>query len=117
LHYSIDSEQISKDTKIFFNKEQADTWIWNFKKFNELYAQSNNKSLLVYEDILVNNSVNETKVLEALGWPIPENYQHYEYVTRPTPYEDKDILNYFTNKEAVLDFISKHDDVFNQTEF
>lgn len=115
LHYSINSEQISKDTKIFFNKDQADTWIWNFKKFNELYTQSDNKSLLVYEDILVNNSVDETKVLETLGWPIPENYQHYEYVTKPTPYEDKDILNYFTNKEVVLEYMAQHSDVFNQT--
>jgi len=70
---------------------------------------------LVYEDLLVDNSVNEIKVLEALGWPIPSNYQPYKFLTKPTPYEDTNLFNYFTNKEVVLEFMSQHNDVFNQT--
>lgn len=116
MHYNIDNPAITKDnTKINFNTELADLWIWNFKKFNELYSLSNNKSLIVYEDVLEDNNVSEEKVLSKLNWPIPQGYQPYQYTTKSTPYEDNDIINYFADKEKVTAYMAKHADVFSQT--
>lgn len=112
LHHNLETPTFVKDkVKINFDKEFADLWIWNFKKFNVLLEESNNKILLTYEDLLINNSIDEVKVLNSLGWPIPNNYQFYEYKTKPTPYEDEDLLKYFVNQSQVQEYIDLHKDI------
>ena len=112
LHHSLEKEEIKTDqVKVKFDKETADLWIWNFKKFNTLLAESKDKNLLTYEDLLTNNSIDEVKVLESLGWEIPNDYQFYKYKTKPTPYEDEDLLNYFVDREQVQDYIDSHKDI------
>ena len=91
----------------------ANKWIWNYKKFNELLTQSTNKSLLVYEDIVTDYGVDEEKILKILSWPIPPDYEFYKFNTKPTPYEDNDLLNYFEDKELVLNYIKTNSDVFD----
>lgn len=114
LHHSLEKEQIkTQQVKIKFDKKIADLWIWNFKKFNMLLDESKNKKLLTYEKLLTDNSIDEIKVLESLGWAIPNNYQFYKYKTKPTPYEDEDLLNYFVDKESVLDYIKVNSDIFD----
>jgi hypothetical protein len=113
-HHRIDSDAITKEKlKIKMNIDLANQWIWNYKKFNELSAQSTNKSLLVYEDIITDYGVDEEKILKTLNWPIPSNYQFYKFKTKPTPYEDNDLLNYFEDKESILAYIKINSDVFD----
>jgi hypothetical protein len=113
-HHRIDSDAITKEKlKIKMNIDLANQWIWNYKKFNELSAQSTNKSLLVYEDIMTDHGVDEEKILQILNWPIPSNYQFYKFKTKPTPYEDNDLLNYFEDKESILAYIKVNSDVFD----
>lgn len=112
LHHGLEKEEIkTQQIKIKFNKETADLWIWNFKKFNMLLEESKDKTLLTYEDLLTNNSVDEVKVLESLGWKIPSDYQFYKYTTKPTPYEDEDLLNYFIDREQVQAYLDAHKDI------
>jgi hypothetical protein len=113
-HHKIDSDTITKEKlKIKMDIGLAGKWIWNYKKFNELLSQSTNKSLLVYEDILTDHSVDEEKILETLNWPIPVNYQFYKFKTKPTPYEDNDLLNYFEDRDLVLEYIRTNSVVFD----
>lgn len=113
-HHKIDSDTITKEKlKIKMDIGLAGKWIWNYKKFNELLSQSTNKSLLVYEDILTDHSVDEEKILKTLNWPIPVNYQFYKFKTKPTPYEDNDLLNYFEDRDLVLEYIRTNSDVFD----
>lgn len=112
LHHSLEKEEINfQQLKIKFNKEFADLWVWNFKKFNMLLAESKNKTLLTYETLLTNNSIDEVKVLESLRWSVPTDYQFYKYKTKPTPYEDNDLLNYFVDKDQVTEYIDSHKDI------
>jgi len=113
-HHKIDSDTITKEKlKIKMDIGLAGKWIWNYKKFNKLFLQSTNKSLLVYEDIVTAYGVDEEKILKTLNWPIPENYQFYKFKTKPTPYEDNDLLNYFEDKDLVLEYIRINSDVFD----
>lgn len=112
-HHKLDTNIITKQNlKIKFDVGFADLWVWDYKKYNELLNNAPNKSVLVYEDILDQGSISEEKVLKNLGWEIPINYKFYNFVTKPTPYEDEDILNYFENKDEVLAYIKKMSDVF-----
>ena len=113
-HHKIDSDAITKEKlKIKMNIDLANQWVWNYKKFNELLAQSTNKSLLIYEDIITDHGVDEEKILKTLHWPIPSNYQFYKFKTKPTPYEDNNLLNYFEDKESILAYIKINSDVFD----
>jgi hypothetical protein len=49
-----------------------------------------------------------------LGWKIPNNYQFYKYKTKPTPYEDQDLLNYFIDRENAEAYIDIHKDILLQ---
>jgi hypothetical protein len=91
----------------------ANKWIWNYKKFNKLLEQSTNKSVLVYEDIITDRGIDEETILKTLGWTIPPGYQFYEFKTKPTPYEDNNLLNYFEDKDLVLEYININPDVFD----
>ena len=113
-HHSINSDTIKKEKlKVKMDVGLANKWIWNYKKFNELLTQSTNKSLLVYEDIVTDYGVDEEKILKILSWPIPPDYEFYKFNTKPTPYEDNDLLNYFEDKELVLNYIKTNSDVFD----
>ena len=72
-----------------------------------------NKSILIYEDLLVDGAISETKILKTLGWEIPKDYNFYKFQTKPTPYEDDDIINYFENKDEVLDYIKSLPEIFD----
>ena len=113
-HHSIDSNAITLEKlKIKMDPGLANKWIWNYKKFNKLLEQSTNKSLIVYEDIITNRGIDEETILKTLGWEIPPGYQFYEFKTKPTPYEDNDLLNYFQDKDLVLEYIKINSDVFD----
>jgi hypothetical protein len=113
-HHLLDATSIKKENlKIKFNANFADIWIWDYKKYNELLDRSANKSVLVYENIVEQGGVSEEKILKNLGWPIPETYKFYKFQTKPTPYEDEDIINYFENKDEVLDYIKNKPEVFD----
>jgi hypothetical protein len=113
-HHLLDAEPIKKQNlRIKFNHNFADIWIWDYKKYNELLDRSTNKSVLVYENIVEQGGVSEEKILKNLGWTIPENYEFYKFQTKPTPYEDEDIINYFENKDEVLDYIKSKPEVFD----
>mgnify|MGYP000001757182 FL=1 len=71
-----------------------------------------NKSVLVYEDILDNGAVSEKTILKNLGWKIPEDYKFYKFQTKPTPYEDDDIINYFENPDEVRAYIKNLPEIF-----
>lgn len=113
-HHRIDSNPITLEKlKIKMDSGLANKWIWNYKKFNNLLEQSTNKSVLVYEDIISDQGIDERKILQMLNWPIPPNYQFYKFKTKPTPYEDNDLINYFEDKESVLDYIKVNSDIFD----
>jgi len=113
-HHSLDAETIKKkNLKIKFNIDFAKLWIWDYKKYNQLLDRSTNKSLIVYEDILEHGKVSEEKILNMLGWKIPKDYEFYKFQTKPTPYEDEDIINYFENKDEVLSYIKSFPEIFN----
>ena len=113
-HHSLDADTIKKENlKIKFNIDFANLWVWDYKKYKDLLRQSTNKSVLVYEDILDQGTVSEKKILKRLGWAIPENYEFYKFQTRPTPYEDENIINYFENKDAVIAYIKSRPEVFD----
>ena len=113
-HHSTDSDVITLEKlKIKMDTGLANKWIWNYKKFNKLLEQSTNKSLIVYEDIITDRGIDEETILKTLGWEIPPGYQFYEFKTKPTPYEDNNLLNYFEDKDLVLEYIKINSDVFD----
>lgn len=113
-HHSTDSDVITLEKlKIKMDTGLANKWIWNYKKFNKLLEQSTNKSLIVYEDIITDRGIDEETILKTLGWAIPPGYQFYEFKTKPTPYEDNNLLNYFEDKDLVLEYIKINSDVFD----
>ena len=113
-HHSTDSDVITLEKlKIKMDTGLANKWIWNYKKFNKLLEQSTNKSLIVYEDIITDRGIDEETILKTLSWPIPTGYQFYEFKTKPTPYEDNNLLNYFEDKDLVLEYIKINSDVFD----
>jgi hypothetical protein len=113
-HHMLDAEVIKKQNlKIKFNTSFADIWVWDYKKYNKLLNCSTNKSVLIYEDILSQGVVSEKKILKNLGWEIPQGYEFYKFQTKPTPYEDEDIINYFENKDEVLSYIKQYPEVFD----
>ena len=113
-HHSTDSDVITLEKlKIKMDTGLANKWIWNYKKFNKLLEQSTNKSLIVYEDIITDRGIDEETILKTLSWPIPSGYQFYEFKTKPTPYEDNNLLNYFEDKDLVLEYIKINSDVFD----
>lgn len=117
-HHSLEANTIKKENlKIKFNIDFANRWIWNYRKYIELLNRSTDKSVLVYEDTLDQGVVNEERVLNTLGWAIPANYEFYKFQTKPTPYEDQHIVDYFENKNEVLDFIKQYPEIFDQTVF
>lgn len=112
-HHLLESPSIIKqDLTVKFNTELADIWIWDYKKYYELLKIAPNKSRLIYEDILDQGTISEEKILKNLGWNIPSNYEFYNSLTKPTPYDDDEILNYFENKNEVLEYIKKMSDIF-----
>jgi hypothetical protein len=113
-HHLLDAKIIKKENlKIKFDVSFADTWIWDYKKYIELLNRSTNKSVLIYEDTLSQGIVSEEKILKNLGWEIPQDYEFYKFQTKPTPYEDEDIINYFENKDEVLSYIKQYSEVFD----
>ena len=87
-------------------------WIWDYKKYHELLKIAPNQSRLIYEDILDQGTISEEKILKNLGWNIPNNYEFYNSLTKPTPYDDDEIITYFENKNEVLEYIKKMSDIF-----
>jgi hypothetical protein len=78
-----------------------------------LRDSSTDKSILVYEDLLVNGAISEDKILKTLGWEIPKRYEFYKFQTKPTPYEDNDIINYFENPDEVRAYIKSLPEIFD----
>jgi hypothetical protein len=113
-HHSLDADTIKKQNlKIKFDINFAKLWVWDYKKYNLLRDSSTDKSILVYEDLLVDGAISEDKILKTLGWEIPKDYKFYKFQTKPTPYEDDDIINYFENKDEVLDYIKSLPEIFD----
>ena len=113
-HHALDADTIKKQNlKIEFNTDFAELWIWDYKKYNSLLKSATDKSILVYEDLLVDGAISEAKILKTLGWEIPEGYEFYKFQTKPTPYEDEDIINYFENPDEVLAFIKSLPEIFD----
>ena len=113
-HHALDADAIKKQNlKIKFDTNFAKLWVWDYKKYNLLRDSSTDKSILVYEDLLVDGAISEDKILKTLGWEIPKDYKFYKFQTKPTPYEDDDIINYFENKDEVLDYIKSLPEIFD----
>ena len=113
-HHALDADTIKRQNlKIKFNIDFAKLWVWDYKKYNSLRDSSTDKSILVYEDLLVDGAISEDKILKTLGWEIPKDYKFYKFQTKPTPYEDDDIINYFENKDEVLDYIKSLPEIFD----
>ena len=113
-HHTLDADTIKKQNlKIKFDTNFAKLWVWDYKKYNLLRDSSTDKSILVYEDLLVDGVISEDKILKTLGWEIPKDYKFYKFQTKPTPYEDDDIINYFENKDEVLDYIKSLPEIFD----
>jgi hypothetical protein len=113
-HHSLDADTIKKQNlKIKFDINFAKLWVWDYKKYNLLRDCSTDKSILVYEDLLVDGAVSEDKILKTLGWEIPKDYKFYKFQTKPTPYEDDDIINYFENPDEVRAYIKSLPEIFD----
>jgi hypothetical protein len=113
-HHSLDADTIKKQNlKIKFDINFAKLWVWDYKKYNLLRDSSTDKSILVYEDLLVDGAVSEDKILKTLGWEIPKDYKFYKFQTKPTPYEDDDIINYFENPDEVRAYIKSLPEIFD----
>ena len=114
-HHALDAAAIKKQNlKIKFNTDFAKLWIWDYKKYNSLLDSATDKTILVYEDLLVDGLINEAKILKTLGWEIPKSYEFYKFQTKPTPYEDEDIINYFENPDEVRAYIKSLPEIFDQ---
>jgi len=110
-HHSLDAAAIKKQNlKIKFNTDFAKLWIWDYKSLRD---SATDKSILVYEDLLVDGEISEAKILKTLGWEIPKSYEFYKSQTKPTPYEDEDIINYFENPAEVRDYIKSLPEIFD----
>jgi hypothetical protein len=113
-HHSLDADTIKKQNlKIKFDINFAKLWVWDYKKYNLLRDSSTDKSILVYEDLLVDGAVSEDKILKTLGWERPKDYKFYKFQTKPTPYEDDDIINYFENPDEVRAYIKSLPEIFD----
>jgi hypothetical protein len=113
-HYEIGSLALKKEnTKIQFHENLANTWIWDYNKFQKL--KDNCKSI-VYEDLLINGNISEDLTLQHLGWNVDSNFVPLQYSTIATPYEDN-LLEYFVNPNQVIDYIKRYNDIFKSTMF
>lgn len=113
-HHTLDTDSITKQNlKIKFNVGFADLWVWDYKKYNSLLDSATDKTILVYEDLLVDGLVNEAEILKTLGWEIPKSYEFYKFETKPTPYEDDNIINYFENPDEVRAYIKNLPGIFD----
>lgn len=116
-HHEVGSNTLEKaKTKIRFYEMLAETWVWDYNTFNQLKSQSKKSKSIIYEDLLDNNQVSESILLQKLGWKTTNDFVPCKFQTIATPYADSNLLDYFTNPNEVISFMKKHNSIFKSLE-